>query len=765
MNMKFSRETASTSTQSNPIIWLDAWLARLKIPQDFTLILPALLVGVGTGLGAVFFIWLLEKMSLFSAQVRESIGNTTGLLLIMGLGGLLVGYMVDRWAREAKGHGVPEVMEAIALKGGHIRPRVAAVKVLASTLTIGAGGSAGREGPIVQVGSALGSTLGQWARLPADQLRTLVACGAAAGIAATFNAPIAGAIFALEVILQELHARNFGAIVISAVSAGIIGRIFLGEQPAFNVPQYALNHLGELLIYLILGVLAALVAVLFIRLLYGLEGLFDNWKIPMPVKTMIGMWLTAGVALLLSDHQVLGPGLDLIGEAISDDFQMSLGIMFALLVLKLLATTFTLGAGNSGGVFAPALFMGAVLGGIVGRIAQGLFPGVVLHPGAYAIVGMAAVFAGAARAPITAILIVFEMSGDYRLILPLMFGTVIATLLAEHLFEESIYTLKLKLRGITLSRGQKIDLMQSVTVGEAMSKNPDTVPIDMPLKELIDEFERTHHHGLPVVNETGELVGVVSIRDLEQAISSGSVDGKTVRDIATTDGVMVAYPDEPMWMALRRLGTGEISVLPVVDRRAPRRLVGVVRRRNVVHAYNQAIAQQASHQHRAEVLNLGKLDGAGFIQVEIPPNAPVAGRRVKTIELPPECLIVSIRRKRKLRAVHGDTILSPGDLLTIFTHEDCIPVVRQKLTGQHATGELITEKQVETRRIAIPEGAQCVGKSLQELTLPPNCILSDIVRDGQKLDVQPALKIMAGDVVRVVGEEKDVEKAAAYLTS
>jgi CIC family chloride channel protein len=561
--------------------------------------------------------------------------------------------------------------------------------------------------------------------------------------------------------LRKLDTRNFVAIVISAVSAGIVGRIFLGEQPAFDVPAYALSHLGELPIYLMLGVLSALLAVLFIRLLYFLEGFFDDLKLPLAFKAAIGMLLTGAVALLLADRQVLGPGLDFIGEAISQDFQMSLGLLLGLLLLKLLATSFTLGSGNSGGVFAPALFMGAILGGMIGQLAHGIFPGVAAHPGAYAIVGMAAVFAGAARAPMTGILIVFEMSNDYRLILPLMLGTVVATLLAELLFEESIYTLKLKLRGIRLPEQREIDIMQGVKVGEAMSEVREAVRPDMPLSELAAVFERCHHHGLPVVDGSGCLLGVVSVQDLTEALGEKSGPQKTVIDIATTENVQLAYPDEPMWMALRRLGAGELSVVPVVARDMPNLLLGVVRRRNVVHAYNQAIARHANYQHRSEALGLGKLDGAGFYQIEIDVDSPVCGQQVRAIDLPRECLLVSVRRGRKLRAIHGDTVLQAGDQLTLFAHEDHISGVREKFSGEQ-TGRVI-ENEVHSQEVSIGSHSRWVSRTVGELALPPNCILASIRRNGRPVEISAAARIEAGDVFQLIGADQDLDGVIALL--
>jgi chloride channel protein, CIC family len=652
--------------------WLGRRIERVEPPDSLVLVITAVIVGAGTGLGAVTFIWLLGQIAQFKTWLMGLFGpplpEALALVLVMAAAGLIVGYLVNGWARETRGHGVPEVMEAVALRGGRIRTRVAAVKVIASSITIGSGGSAGREGPIVQVGSALGSTVGQMLRLSDDRVRTMVACGAAAGIAATFNAPIAGSIFALEVILGRFTTRYFGAVVISSVSAGIVARVFLGSEPAFSVPAYPLSHLPELLIYIVLGVLAALIAVLFIRVLYGTEALVDRWRPHPALKAAAGMALTAAVGGLVADGAVLGSGLDFIGESIAEDFSMPMALMALLLVLKLLATSLTLGSGNSGGVFAPALFMGAMLGGIVGNAAQALWPEVVLHPGAYAIVGMAAVFSGAARAPISAVLIVFEMSNDYHLILPLMMATVIATFLAEHLHGESIYTLKLRLRGITLQRGRDVDLMQGLLVREAMTATPYVVDQDMPLEELFAFFQQTHSHSFPVVDEGHRLVGMVSITDYDRASEQEALNDRRVRDIATMSNILVAYDHEPLSEALQRIGVRDVNKMPVVTREDPGRVVGVIRRRDIIRAYNTALSRRAREQADSDRWQMRHIDNTAFIEVHIPEDGPAVNQTLAALgtKLPDGCLVVSIRRQGSLLIPHGDTVVQAGDLVTVF---------------------------------------------------------------------------------------------------
>ncbi len=654
---------------------LARWLTRLAPPPYLVLSIIAVLIGVGTGYGAVIFIRSLEFVQHIAEGLREDLG-IIGMFLSLGVGGALGAPLIVYVASEARGHGVPEVMMAIAVHGGRIRPRVVVVKAVASALTIGSGGSAGREGPIVQIGSALGSTLGQWLAFSEERIKILVAAGAAGGIAATFNAPIAGVIFALEVILGEFSMGYFGVVVIASVSASIISRAYLGAAPAFHVPAYGLNSVWEIPLYVGIGIVSALLAVFFIVILYKAEDIFEAWKAPEVIKPVVGMLLTGVVALFYP--QVLGPGLHFIGEAIAVNMQMSLKLLAPLAIAKLIATSFTLGAGNSGGVFAPSLFAGAALGGSLGIVFKQLFPHLFINPGAYALVGMAATFAGAARAPITAILIVFEMSNDYRLILPLMLATVISTAIAHYIHPESIYTLKLARRGIVIRHGRDIDVMQSVTVEQAMQRNPVTVPPTMPLKELADMFVQAHGHGFPVVDEQGNLVGIVSLTDYQEAAKRKDADRLTVGDIMTRD-LIVAYPDETLWEALRKLGLRDVSRLPVVSRQNPRQLLGLIRRRDIIRAYNLAIARRGEIAQRLQELRVGEGD-AEYIRVDLPADAWAVGKRVRELHLPEDCVLVSVRRGRRIIIPHGDTVLQPGDRITIFTTRECKPRVMNILS-------------------------------------------------------------------------------------
>lgn len=654
----------------------------VRAPEWSVVMTTAVIVGVGVGLAAAIFRWLIAQAEhLFfglGADVFAVLGPAY-VLVVPAVGGLVVGPLIHFFAREAKGHGVPEVMLAIALRGGRIRGRVAVVKSLASSVCIGSGGSVGSEGPVVQVGAALGSKIGQVLRLSDERIRSLVACGAAGGISATFNAPIAGAIFALEVILGEFHAAYFGAVVISSVVAEVVANLLAGGVKTFQVPQYALANPMELLLYATLGILAAVGGVAYSKLIYLLEDLFDGWKrFPEYLKASVGglllgalgvAMIAAGLTVDLNGHaypQVFGVGYATIELALLG--KMAFGTVIALFLLKMTATAITLGSGGSGGVFAPGLFTGAMLGAAFGQAAQALFGASVSPAGAYALVGMAALFAGATHAPATAILIIFEMSGDYNIILPLMLATVISVLISRAIAPESIYTTKLVRRGIRLQQGRDVDVLQAVKVQQVMTRNMDTVPASLSLPALLIEFERTHHHGFPVLDQQGELLGVVTLQDLEAAMETPGWEQRHVADIATTTDLSVAYPDEAVGTALRRLGVRDVGRLPVVSRDNPKRLLGVVRRQDIVRAYNIALLARADRRpHSAQPAQ--QPGGLHFVECTLPPNSPVVGKPIHALDLPQESVLVSVHRGNQQLIPHGDTVLAAGDHITAYVSQ------------------------------------------------------------------------------------------------
>jgi CIC family chloride channel protein len=551
------------------------------------LVLLAVAIGIGSGLGAYGFRWLIGAVQHLLWQRGASLlpWPALGTLLVPAVGGALVGPIVYWFAREAKGHGVPEVMLAIAEQEGRIRARVVFVKALASAICIGSGGSAGREGPIVQIGSAVGSTLGQRLKLPVSLVRTVLASGAAGGIAATFNAPIAGVFFSLEVLLREFSARAFAVLVLASVTATVISRALLGNSPAFVVPPYELKSAWELFFYAVLGGLAAFVAKGFIWLLYRCEDAFDAWNIPEYVKPIAGGFCVGLIGLVLP--QVFGVGYETVERVLQDS--VPLALLVAFVVGKLVATSLTLGSGGSGGVFSPSLFMGAALGRLVGDVFHWFFPAVTAISGGYALVGMAAVFAGAAQAPITSIIILFEMTGDYRIILPLMTAVVISSLVSHVLSPETIYTIKLRRRGIDILAPRRPDPLAQVRVGDVMTRDVISVKEDLPFPDLLEELRRHPFSSLPVMDGDGRLAGVLGYSELRDVLTSEPPD----RSLAARDLMRapppVCYPEDTLTDVTETFRLANIGRLPVVTREAPDRLVGVVSHTDVLAAYERLV--------------------------------------------------------------------------------------------------------------------------------------------------------------------------------
>lgn len=668
---------------------LGGWLDRHDVSESAVTLATAIIVGVLTGFSAVGFRRLIALIQYLGYESWRGVGDAAGsyspwhLIIVPAVGGLIVGVLVFNFAREAKGHGVPEVMEAVALRGGRIRPVVAVVKALASSVCIGTGGAAGREGPIVQIGSALGSTVGQALRLSDERVTNLVACGAAGGIAATFNAPIAGAIFAMEVILGRLHTLYFGAVVVSAVIADVVAQSFDGNTRAFVVPEYGLNHPGELALYAVLGILAGVLSVAFSRGLYAMEDLWDALPVPEYVRPALGGVLL-GVVGIFSFHtaggmpRIFGVGYDTITDAALGN--LALEVVFGLLLLKMLATSLTLGSGGSGGVFAPSLFMGAMLGSAFGQVVNSLFPAITAPSGAYALAGMSAFFAGAAHAPVTAILILFEMTGDYAIILPLMLATVMSTVVARILSGESIYTLKLARRGVRLEQGLDAEVLEGVRVAEVMTATANPVRLDAGLNNLNQAFTRAGERTLPVVDKAGRLAGVVSAQDLDRALARGSIKELTIGDIASLDAILVIHPEESIGEALRRLEVRGLTMLPVVDAGNPRRLLGSVTRDQIHQTYERGLSRRARQLQKAAEAGIEDDQEMNLIYVDVPADATIDGVNVRDLALPRECLIVSFERDGRRFVVHGDTRIRADDRVAVVVTQECTAIVRDLLT-------------------------------------------------------------------------------------
>ena len=570
-------------------------LQRMRMTEHTFMVVVAVVIGVLGGFGAILFRFAIRFFErVFFGSWQYSLDYVLQLpwyvkLLAPAVGGLIVGPIVFYFAREARGHGVPEVMESVVLRGGAIRPRVMIAKVIASAVSIGSGGSVGREGPIVQIGSAIGSTVGQILKVTGSYLRTFVACGTAAGIAGTFNAPIAGALFAMEVILSDFGISQFSPIVVSSVAATVVSRHFLGDFSAFTIPKYELVSVFEMIPYFILGILSALVALGFIKVLYKTEDLFDNLRIPALIKPVCGGLLIGGIGIIYP--HIFGVGYDTISLALTGKL---LGyFMLFLVVLKVVATSITIGSGGSGGIFAPSLFLGASLGGFVGSIVHELAPTLTASPGAYALVGMGAVASGAMHAPITSILIVFELTNDYRIILPLMITCIISVLITTRLKKDSIYTLKLSRRGVNLFHGREVNVLHSLQVSRVMKTDFEQVGIDTPLRKLMDLTVSSPHSNFFVVNDLNRLVGVISIHDIRRLIyESDALESILVAYDLMTPVRQAFKPTDTLDIVMKAFGELNIDELPVIESKNGIKLSGTVAKDDVIDAYNKEMLKR-----------------------------------------------------------------------------------------------------------------------------------------------------------------------------
>ena len=571
-----------------------SFLYRLIMNQNVFLLVIAIFIGVLGGYGALLFRYIIRLAQYgFYQETGDALAFLPQIpfyikILMPAVGGLIVGPLVYFGAREAKGHGVPEVMEAVALQGGRIRARVAAVKILASAISIGSGGSVGREGPIVQIGSSIGSTISQLLRVSSLRQRTFVGCGAAAGIAATFNAPIAGALFAAEVILGDFGFVTFSPVVLSSVTATVISRHYFGDFPAFVIPTYEVVSLWEFLLYPFLGILAGLIAVLFTVTVYKFEDIFDELKtIPEYLKPAIG-GLILGCILLVWPH-VFGVGYG--GIELSLTSKMSGLLLLTLIFIKILATSVTIGSGGSGGIFAPSLFIGAMTGGFFGWAVNGIFPAITAAPGAYALVAMGAVVAGTTHAPITAIIIIFEMTATYKIILPLMFACIISTLIASSIKQGSIYTIKLARRGVKLVQGWEQGILQTLKIRNIMREEVVTIPEGTMLGEVIARLKTQDISYLHVVNREEELTGIISFRDIRSARQEETLNNLVIaRDVATK-AIVTIRPSDSILLVLQEMGGRGISQLPVVEEESGK-VIGTVSQRDVMAAYERAILKR-----------------------------------------------------------------------------------------------------------------------------------------------------------------------------
>jgi CIC family chloride channel protein len=643
--------TAAEASQP-PIARASAWL---RAGRGGMLVL-ALVVGAGAGLGAVvfryliyFFTWLATGQDQFGQAGRVASSHLPWLglgffVVIPAIGGLLYGPLIYRWAREARGHGVPEVMIAVADNGGRIRPQVALVKALASAICIGTGGSVGREGPIVQIGSALASSIGQWVRMPENRLRIMVACGAAGGISATFNAPITGVFFGIEIILREFAVDAIFTVMLSAVVADVIAIPFLGDKPFLSgfPAGIALGSPRNYLLVAVLAVIAALIGLTFKNVLYKVEDLCDKlWKGRPEWARPAVLGLGFGL-LLLALPQMYGVGYPVMFKATAGGY--ALWFLIVLAFGKILATSLTMGVGGSGGIFAPSLFIGVTSGMAFGDIADHIFGAAAGPPALYAVVAMGAVFTAAARAPLTSLASVVEMTGDFSLTLPVMLAVAIATAVSRALSYGTIYTAKLLRRGTDIDQAAPWRALADLKITDVMRPFSPALPV--PPDRTAAPAADVSPNGNGAFADRAVIDGTVAERHDPQALFASESLAQALRQLEVygRDGLPVLSPDG------RRV-EGWVTSVGVL-RALARRITGT-----------RPAADWDYDKDADAILRHPPAPVAGYqvTEITVTADSPAAGRELRDVTWPQAGIPVSVLRGRRLGPPDPGITLAEGD--------------------------------------------------------------------------------------------------------
>ncbi len=565
-------------------------------PAQFRMVLMSFLAAaIGLLAGLIAFV-LYKLIGLFTniffyhrfvADFVSARHNQLGLWVIPipVIGGMIVGFMAKYGTSKIKGHGIPEAMEAVMVNRSRIEPRVAILKPLSAAIAIGTGGPFGAEGPIIQTGGAVGSLVGQVLHTTASERKVLLACGAAAGMSATFNTPIAGVILAIELLLFEFKARSFIPLVVASTLATAVHMQLLGTGPMFKVTAMDFGIPHALPFYLLLGLVCGLAAVGFSKLLYWTEDQFER----LPVDEL---WWPAIGALGLGIigyfvPRVLGVGYDTISDILNANLAWKL--LLVVMVAKAVALVISLGSGTSGGLLAPMFMSSAAMGGVFALGMDRIFPAANLSAGAFALVAMGAVFGAASRATFSFIIFAFEITRDYNSVLPLMLVSVIADGIAMWFMPRaSIMTEKLARRGLHIHQEYEADVLQQVRVSETMDQDVPTLPAEMKVSELSDRIARrdpevSRHQGMLILDGDGKLAGVITRGDVMRALDSDPSGALTVLDAGSHD-VVVTYPDETLHDASAKMLRNNIGRLPVVDRKHPGRVVGYLGRPGIMAA-------------------------------------------------------------------------------------------------------------------------------------------------------------------------------------
>ena len=624
-------------------------------------LVASLAVGVLVGLAAALLFILVGWIGDLAGWAIDETGSWVSVLIVP-TGIFLAWLIARRFSPEIESGGVTETMVGLSLHGGYLPTRTIGPKIAATAITLGSGGSGGREGPAVMIGGAIGSSLARYTRFGEDQIRSLIAAGAGAGIGASFNAPIAGMLFALEVLLQNFAVRHLNAVVIASVAAAVTTQSIVGEERILTAPPHSLAHPAELLLYALLGLAAVAFGLMFLKILDEVGQSRDRWTLPDWVRPLTMGGLVGIIGLF--ESEALGTGQEFVATLLRlvTEGDKAWWALLLLAIAKMATNALTRSGGGSGGTFMPSLFVGACVGAALAIIVEPVWNFSDVDPGTFAVVGMAATFAVVGRAPLTAILIVFEITGDYGLVLPLMLATSLATFLGERFHPASVYTMPLQRRGIHLLKREDIDLLDTITVGEVMKWPGTVLAPTMSTLEADTVLASERHHGMPVC-EGDRLAGVLTVSDIARA---GGPRHDTTVDSVMTGRPITVVPSMPVSAALARMAALGFGRLPVVSEDDPTRLVGMFRRESVVRAYHHALgATTGRHLYRDRIRQRTQPDAA-FYEVPIPHASPINGKRVRDIHWPAAATLVSIRRDARVIIPHGNTVLERNDVITAF---------------------------------------------------------------------------------------------------
>jgi chloride channel protein, CIC family len=550
-------------------------------------ILTAILIGFLSGIAN--FVFIESYQFIYSKVVMPLWGSPFVVVSTIGGGFILILLSFVFPPSEALGYGFPRFLERINLKGGVLKPRETIAKAVASCVTLGFGGSAGQEGPIAQIGGAVGSFVGQFLKISRSKIRVFIACGVAAGIAATFNAPIAGVLFAEEIaLLRDFRIESFVPIVISSAIGTITSRALRGDTPIFTVPIYKLVSYKELFFYAALGLITGLLASGFIKLFYWTKDIFVRLELPLRVKPILGGYIVGLIGITLP--YILGNGYEHVEKALLGE--LPLWVILGLILLKPIATSITLGSGWPGGIFAPSIFIGAMVGSGFGRIVEITSPGMGSFSSAYATVGMGAFLAAVTQAPLTSIFLIFEMTQTYQVVVPIMISSVLGSMITQILTGGSLESIEFKRMGIDIEEKLEAGDLGLIRVEDVMTHDIEAIPENTTLRRLIQYIPRSHYTTFPVVDEKGLLTGIISIQDLREWIFDESLEDLVVVKEVATLNVITVTPDETLDTVLRRWTKKTVEILPVVESSNSRKIVGLLSRRDLITAYNRVVFEK-----------------------------------------------------------------------------------------------------------------------------------------------------------------------------